>query len=146
MIEIQPLSIVITDDGIVIAVIASLVSIIGILIRRAVIDMDKMKEMRETINKKRKEREDAIKSGKHKKAQKLEEDILQLTLEMMKQSLKPSLYTFVPFILVFYYLKNNFGSVGMVAKIFGLQLNWFLWYLLTAMLTSIIINKIFKLS
>jgi len=44
------------------------------------------------------------------------------------------------------WLKGQYSNVGEVANLFGLSLGWFWWYFVCAMLVSLILNKIFKLS
>ncbi|OYT54001.1 MAG: hypothetical protein B6U72_03795 [Candidatus Altiarchaeales archaeon ex4484_2] len=146
MIDISALGIVITDKGMVIAAVSAGIAVLSSLVRMAVLDREQMKEMKEKLKKQQTEVKEAAKSGHTKKAQKAQEEMMKLTMENMKHSMKPLMFTFIPFILIFNWLRGEYGDVGTVATLFGFNLSWFWWYLVTAMLISITLNKIFKLS
>ncbi len=146
MIDFPALGIVITDNGMMIAAVSAGIAVLSSFVRMAVLDRDQMREMKDKIKKQQKEVKEAAKSGHAKKAQKAQEEMMKLTLENMKHSMKPLIYTFIPFILIFGWLRGEFGDVGTVSTLFGFSLDWFWWYLVTAMLTSLILNKILRLS
>jgi uncharacterized membrane protein (DUF106 family) len=136
----------ITPAGETIALVSIGLSIMSALVRRAVLDMDKMNEMKQQMKKHQETLKQATKSGEKKKAQKAQEELMKLTMENMKHSFKPMIITFIPFILIFYWLRDQYGNVGEVANLFGFGLTWFWWYLVCAMIFSIILNKVFKVT
>ena len=136
----------ITEAGYIIALISMGLAIMSALVRKAVLDQDKMRETKEKLKKYQEEMKKATKSGDTKKLQKSQAEMMKLTMENLKHSFRPMLITFVPFILVFTWLKDQYGSAGTVVSLFGFNLGWFWWYLLCAMTVSLIINKLLKVS
>ena len=146
MFEVAPLGIFVSEAGVVIASVSASLSIISSLVRLAVLDRDKMREMKLQMKEKQKAVKDATKKKQMKKAQKAQEEMMALTMENMKQTMKPMIFTIIPFILVFGWLKDNYEAVGTVETLFGFDLSWFWWYLIAAIFISIILNKLFRLT
>jgi len=146
MIEISPLGIIIKDSGLVISAISGGLALLSSLIRMAVLDMEKMKDIKERLKEQQKIIKEATKKGQIKKAQKAQEELMKLTIENLKHGMKPMIYTIIPFILIFGWLKGEYGNAGTVATLFGFNLDWFWWYLISAMIISMILNKLFKLT
>jgi len=136
----------ITEAGYIIALISMGLAIMSALVRKAVLDQDKMRETKEKLKKYQEEMKKATKSGDTKRLQKSQAEMMKLTMENLKHSFRPMLITFVPFILVFMWLKDQYGSAGTVVSLFGFDLGWFGWYLVCAMTVSLIINKLLKVS
>ncbi|OYT38989.1 MAG: hypothetical protein B6U86_05770 [Candidatus Altiarchaeales archaeon ex4484_43] len=136
----------ITEAGYIIALISMGLAIMSALVRKAVLDQEKMRETKEKLKKYQEEMKKATKSGDTKKLQESQAEMMKLTMENLKHSFRPTLITFVPFVLVFTWLKDQYGSVGTVVSLFGFNLGWFWWYLLCAMTVSLIINKLLKVS
>jgi len=136
----------ITEAGYIIALISMGLAIMSTLVRKAVLDQEKMRETKEKLKRYQEEMKKATKSGDTKKLQKSQAEMMKLTMENLKHSFRPMLITFVPFVLVFTWLKDQYGSVGTVVSLFGFNLGWFWWYLLCAMTVSLIINKLLKVS
>jgi len=136
---------IIEESGIIIAAISIGLMIMSALVRRATTDREKVKEIRERMKEIQKTIKNASKSGNTKKMQKAQEEMMKLTMENMKQSFRPMIITIIPFILIFGWLKNHYESAGTVATVLGFDFSWFWWYLVCAMITSLIINKVLKL-
>ena len=136
----------ITEAGYIIALISMGLAIMSALVRKAVLDQDKMRETKEKLKKYHEEMKKATKSGDTKRLQKSQAEMMKLTMENLKHSFRPMLITFVPFILVFTWLKDQYGSAGTVVSLFGFDLGWLGWYLICAMTVSLIINKLLKVS
>ena len=135
----------ITDAGIAIAGIAIALMIMSSLVRRATVDMEKMKEIKNKLKEHQEVMKKASRSGDIKKMQRAQEEIMKLTMENLKQSLKPMSITIIPFIMIFTWLKSQYANAGTVATLFGFDMNWFWWYFICAVITSILINKILNL-
>ncbi|RLI95527.1 MAG: hypothetical protein DRO90_00245, partial [Candidatus Altiarchaeales archaeon] len=88
----------ITDAGIAIAGIAIALMIMSSLVRRATVDMEKMKEIKNKLKEHQEVMKKASRSGDIKKMQRAQEEIMKLTMENLKQSLKPMSITIIPFI------------------------------------------------
>ena len=136
----------VTFNGQIIAGISLGIAIASALVRRAVLDLDKMKEMKEKMKEHQETLKKATKSGDKKKAQKAQSELMKITMENMKHSFKPMLYTFIPFILIFTWLRGQYGEAGTVATVFNFGLSWFWWYLICSMAFSMTLNKIMKLT
>ena len=136
---------IITQYGVMIALISLGLSVMSTAARIIVLGKHAMKEMKERMKQHQQDLKDATKSGDKKKAQQAQDDLMKLTMENMKHSFKPMIITFIPFILVFGWLKTQYESVGQVANIFGFGFEWFWWYFICAIIFSMVINKIFKL-
>ncbi|HEX55116.1 MAG: hypothetical protein DRO94_00820 [Candidatus Altiarchaeales archaeon] len=135
----------ITDAGIAIAGIAIALMIMSSLVRRATVDMEKMKEIKNKLKEHQEVMKEASRSGDMKKMQRAQEEVMKLTMENLKQSLKPMSITIIPFIMIFTWLKSQYANAGTVATLFGFDMNWFWWYFICAVITSILINKILNL-
>lgn len=136
----------VTLAGQIITEVSLGIAITSSLVRRAVLDLDKMKEMKVKMKEHQKTLKEATKSGDKKKAKKAQDELMKITMENMKHSFKPMLYTFIPFILIFTWLRGEFGEAGTVATLFNFELTWFWWYLICSMAFSLALNKIMKLT
>ena len=74
-------------------------------------------------------------------------------MEQMRHSFKPMLYTMIPFLLVFSWLRTTYDGSGNVVlfsfilPVIGWDgLGWLGWYILSSMVVSIILNKALKLT
>ncbi|HIE33557.1 MAG TPA: DUF106 domain-containing protein [Candidatus Altiarchaeales archaeon] len=137
--------IVIDEPGVVIAAISIGLMIMSSMVRRATIDRVKMEEIRDRMKELQKTMKSASKSGNTKKLQTAQQEMMKLTMENMKQSFRPMVITIIPFIVIFGWLKNHYDNAGTVATVLGFDFSWFWWYLVCAMITSLIINKVLKL-
>jgi len=136
----------ITYDGQIIALISIGLSAMSTLVRVAVIDKGKLAEHKEKI----KVHQDLMKEAQKKKdvkaMQKHQQELFTVMNAQMKNSFKPMIFTMIPFLLIFGWLKDSYESAGVVASIFGYDLGWFGWYFLTSMIISMILSKLFKLT
>lgn len=138
--------ITITPEGQVIAFISIALAIMSALVRKAVLDVKKLNRMKEEMKEQQKIMKEATKSGDTKKMQRAQEHLMKLTMENMKYSFKPMLITFIPFIIIFYWLQGQYSSIGTVATIFNFDLGWLGWYIVVSITLSIIINKLLNVS
>ncbi|MDP3916964.1 MAG: EMC3/TMCO1 family protein [Nanoarchaeota archaeon] len=81
-----------------------------------------------------------------------QKEAMTKNLEYMKHSMKPTLITFVPLILIFGWLKTSFADAGDIVSwgfsipLFGEGLGWLGTYFFSAIIFSIIIRKVLKIS
>tara|TARA_Y100000034_G_C6831793_1_gene375503 strand:- start:584 stop:1018 length:435 start_codon:yes stop_codon:yes gene_type:complete len=68
-------------------------------------------------------------------------ELMKKNMGMMKHNLKPMLFTFIPLIIIFGWLRETYTPMGKL--IFGLS--WFWIYLITAVVFSMIIRKLLKI-
>ncbi|MBN2014340.1 MAG: DUF106 domain-containing protein [Candidatus Altiarchaeota archaeon] len=134
----------ITTAGYEITLISAVIVVMSSLVRRVVIGQDKMDAMKNLMKEKQAKFKEISKSGDMKRIQKAQEEMLQLTMENLKHSFKPMLITFIPIILVFGWLRDQYGSLNNVASLFGFDLSWFWWYFICAMVISLVFNKVLE--
>ncbi len=137
--------------------VATLVSAIIIAISHRLVDQKRMKELKAEIAKYQKKIKKARDRRDLKKATALQNEMMKYNKEMMGMSLRPMMYTFIPIIIIFTWLRryeylNDFIAqqgyliaLPFVIPKFGTTLGWFGWYILCSFPTSILIKKIFKI-
>ncbi len=135
----------ITPDGNEIAAISIGIAIVSSLVRYAVMDREAFAESKKKMKEHQANMKKLSKSGNVKKLQEAQARMMSLFMENMKHSMKPMLFTFIPFILIFYWLKDTYTSVGVVAAPFGYELGWLGWYLVCVMISSMAFNKVLKI-
>ncbi len=136
----------ISPPGETIAFISIGLAVMNTLVRRAVLDRGKLQEQKKKLKEHQRTIKEATKAGDMKRARKAQEDLIEVTMEQMKHSFKPMIFTTIPFLLIFNWLRGEFGSAGNVATLFGFGLTWFYWYLICSITMSIAINKVFRIS
>jgi|WetSurMetagenome_2_1015567.scaffolds.fasta_scaffold10595_3 uncharacterized membrane protein (DUF106 family) len=135
-----------TEAGQSIALISVLISFVSAMVRRATVDMDKVKNSREQMKEHQKMMQEAQKKGDTDQMMRSQEQMTKHMIIQMKQNFKPMLITWIPFILIFKWLSDQYGSMGTVANILGMNLTWFWWYFVVSLCASIIVNKIVQVS
>lgn len=131
-----------TADAQTIGLISFGLSLVGGIVRHIVLDKDMLKEHKSKMKDIKDKMKEAQKNQDVKGMQKHQSDLMSLTMEQMKHSFKPMIFTMVPFILVFKWLRDTYGAAGTVVKLFGFQLGWFGWYFVCAVVSGMIINKL----
>jgi len=76
--------------------------------------------------------------GDTKKMMEIQQQMMQCSMEMMKHSFKPMLITFIPIILVFAFIRNAYATTT-IAK------TWIWYYIISSIIFSMILRKLFKL-
>ena len=72
-----------------------------------------------------------------KQFEELQSEMLQITMVMMKSSFKPMLITFVPFLILFYWIRQVYT---------GLLPNWIWYYIISSLVFSVAYRKVFKMA
>lgn len=148
-----------TKLGLLIGVflVATLVSAIIVAISHRLIDQKRMKELKGEVAKYQRKIKKARDRRDLKRASALQNEMMKYNKEMMVMSLRPMMYTFIPIIVIFTWLRqyeylNEFIAqngyliaLPFVIPKFGNTLGWFGWYILCSFPTSILIKKIFKI-
>jgi uncharacterized membrane protein (DUF106 family) len=135
-----------TEAGQSIALISVLISFVSAMVRRATVDMDKVKDSREQMKEHQKKMQEAQKKGDTDQMMKSQEEMTKHMLIQMKQNFKPMLITWIPFILIFSWMRSQYDTSGDVANLLGMHLGWFWWYFVVSLCASIIVNKIVQVS
>ena len=86
------------------------------------------------------------KDDKEKMAE-IQKEIAGKSLEQMKHSFKPMLYTFLPVILIFYWLRGLYEEMGviLILPFVGWGLNWIWTYILFSFVFSLLLRRILKI-
>ena len=86
------------------------------------------------------------------KVMELQKQAMEKNLVLMKHSMKPTLYTFIPLIIIFGWIRTTFGAPAGEANpvlwhipLLGWGLTWLWIYLLVSIVTSMLIRKLFKI-
>ena len=71
---------------------------------------------------------------------------MQKNMEYMRHSMKPTLYTLLPLLLIFGWLRETFSDTGdlFVVPIVGWGFGWLGTYILVSIISSIALRKVFK--
>lgn len=107
------------------------------LVNYFVLDREKLRTSRQ------RQKELQAESKKHKgnptKQMEISREMASHSLEQMKHSLKPAFITMIPGLVVFWWIRGVFAETTIAGT-------WFWWYFISAIVSSIIFRKIFKLA
>ncbi len=118
-----------------IVAVSLFVTILMILITKKFTNQNRMKELKEI----QKTCQIKVKENKEnpKELAKIQKEMLDCSMELTKHSMKPLLFTFIPLILLFGWLKGIYvGSE--IAK------TWIWWYIGAGVFSNLIFRKIFN--
>ncbi|MCA9485323.1 MAG: DUF106 domain-containing protein [Nanoarchaeota archaeon] len=121
-----------------IIILAALVTLFITAVNYFIMDKEKMRELKSRQKELNKQMKEHQKAGNHEKVKEWTGEIMPMTMEMMKHSFKPMIITFIPIIIFFSFIRSTFAETTLAAT-------WFWWYLGTAMISSILFRKLFKL-
>ena len=119
-----------------IIIISFLISLFVTVIRYFMTDKEKMREIKDKQKNLRAEMK--IHRNNPEKMMEINQKMLDDMPEQMKQSFKPMIITLIPILLVFAWMR----SVYAVTEIAN---NWLWWYIISSLVFSIALGKIFKL-
>ena len=125
---------IIANPKLSIIVISGLVSLFISLVNYFVMDKEKVKNSRE----RQKELQGQMKEhkGNPAKMMEIQKEMMSHVGENFKHSLKPMMITLIPILIVFAWIRNVFT---------GVLSGWIWWYLVSAIVFSMIFRKVFKL-
>ena len=112
-------------------------------------DQNKMKTLKEEI----KVAQQTMKEHKDNKEKfvELQKDLLTKNSQLMKMSIRPTLITFIPVIILFGWIRSTFlpagdlFSWGTSIPLVGTGIGWLVTYILSSIIFSIIIRKALKI-
>ncbi|MBD3387905.1 MAG: DUF106 domain-containing protein [Candidatus Altiarchaeales archaeon] len=107
----------ITTAGQVIGVISAGMALMSSLVRHAVLDKDKLKSQKLKLKEKQSLMKEAQKSKDMKAMQKHQKEMMDLSMEQMRHGMKPMIFTIIPFILVFGWLRGTYGVAGYIYNV-----------------------------
>ncbi|WP_423792883.1 EMC3/TMCO1 family protein [Methanocaldococcus indicus] len=108
--------------AIAILIIALIVSLITNVATKLLVNQERVAEIKEELKNYQKKLKLAQKNPDlMQELQKEQEKYLKLNTELMKMSFKPMIYTWIPIILIFIYLKHVYGFNGLYHQLYP---NW----------------------
>jgi len=121
-----------------IIIVAFILTLLITIVYKLMTDQDLMKSLKAEIKDFQKE----MKNHKDNpsKMMELQKEAMGKNMKYMKHSMKPTLITFIPIILVFGWLRTTYTPIGPL--VFGL--NWIWIYIACSIVFSIVLRKILK--
>tara|TARA_Y100000034_G_scaffold19272_1_gene21695 strand:- start:16173 stop:16568 length:396 start_codon:yes stop_codon:yes gene_type:complete len=116
-----------------IVTISFLITLAMTLVTKYYTDQNRMKELKNIQKACNIKLKDA--QGNPEKTKDIQKELMECSLELMKHSMKPMLFTFLPLILLIWWIKDFY------AEIFA---NWIWWYIGAGIISSIILRKALK--
>ncbi len=113
-----------------VVVVAFLITLIMTLITKKFTNQKRMKELKE----KQKELQKNIRGDPSQMA-KSNKEMMDISMELMKHSFKPMIFTLVPLLLFFMWLRGIYEPI---------LSSWFWWYLGSGIISSIVLRKALK--
>jgi len=129
-------------------IISTLVSLFITLVTSRVVDREKMRRIRERMPQLQEKLKEAQREKDSKKMVKINREMLELQREMMANAFKPMLYTMLPLLLLFswlrYIMPQNTPVVHLPFELpfYGTTLGWLGWYILSSLLVSPVLKKL----
>jgi len=116
-------------------IISIVITFVSSLITKWLTNQEHMKSLKE----RQKELQKELKGCKDDcRMKELQSEMLKITGTLMKSSFKPMLITFIPFLILIYWLK------GIYSPILG---NWWIaWYIGASLVSSLILRKLLKMA
>ncbi len=136
--------------AVAVSLVAFILTTVVTLAYRFLTNQAQMKMMREELKLLQKEIKDHRENPP--KVMDLQKQMMEKNLVLMKHSMKPTLYTFIPLIIIFGWIRTTFGApAGEVNPVLwhipllGWGMSWLWTYLVVSIITSIVIRKLFKI-
>jgi len=137
-------------DGWGVVIISLLLTLMINIFYKLFTDQELMKNLKKELKDLQKEMK-TLKDNPDKFMKK-QKEAMSKNLEYMKHSMKPTLITFVPLILIFGWLRERFADAGDIITwgfhipLFGEGIGWFGTYFFSAIIFSILTRKLLKIS
>jgi uncharacterized membrane protein (DUF106 family) len=137
--------------------VSLLISALIFAITNKVVDQKRMKELKAKTASYQEKIKEAKKRRDLEKVSSIQKVMMKYQKEMMGLSMRPMMYTMIPIVVIFTWLRqydylNDFVAqqgyliaLPFVLPKFGSTLGWFGWYLLCSFPMSVLIKKIFKI-
>jgi uncharacterized membrane protein (DUF106 family) len=137
---------IITPAGYEVAAITVLIAVLSSIVNKVLINRNRMEAIQERTKELQKEMTAATKENNDKKVTELNSELMKLMSEQMKMSFKPMLVTYILFIIILGLINTMYEKAGFVAQGVPLlgDLTWLGWYILIAVLTSLIVEMIYS--
>lgn len=118
-----------------VVIVGFLVTFVMTLVTKKFTDQNRMKELKQIQKKCQIKLKDS--KGDMKKQSEIQKEMMACSMELMKHSMKPMLFTFIPIILLFAWIRGIYT---------GVLSGWIWWYLGSAIISSIILRKVLNVA
>lgn len=136
-----------------IAIISVGVALLSQFLQDKIMGKNVMKERQQKIKEKRQKMQELLKKSDRKSQEELKEvekEMMQMTSEMMQGSMRYMMFTLPIFAVVFFIIGSNYGTAIIDLPIalpwidgkWHTQTNWIGWYIICALLTSMLVKLI----
>ncbi len=130
-----------------VALIAAAVSAGSMLFQKKMVNQDRVDEIKAKMKDYNKRYRKALKEKNEKKIKELEKEGKEVTMmsaELMKHSLKPTMYTLLPILIVISVIKTRYGgqTAAVLPAIGAVDAFW--WYVIVAMMTSMVLEVVYQ--
>ncbi|MDD5112304.1 MAG: EMC3/TMCO1 family protein [Candidatus Altiarchaeota archaeon] len=98
----------VSEGGLVITVVSIGLAVMSTLVRKKVLDQEKLKSQREEMKELNKKVKEAQKAGDNKAFSEHSSRLMELSGDAMKQQFKPMIFTLIPFLLVFNWMRGSY--------------------------------------
>ena len=116
-----------------VVLVSVLITLVMTLVAKYLTNQDRMRELKnvqKTCQIKLKENKDNV-----KKLAEIQKQMLECNMEMMKHSMKPLLFAFIPLILLIGWLKGVYSTTEIASS-------WLWWYIGSGILSSLIFRRL----
>ena len=120
-----------------IVIIAFVVTLITTLITKYLTDQKRIKELRSNAKEKQALFKEARKEGDLDKVKDIQSKMMEENMELMKHSLKPMIYTAIPFLVLFIWIRNVYDPI---------LAHWIWWYIGAGIASSLVLRKFLKVA
>ncbi|MAG78979.1 hypothetical protein CMI40_01235 [Candidatus Pacearchaeota archaeon] len=123
----------ITNPKLSVVTISFLITLAMTLVTKYYTNQNRMKELKDiqkACNIKLKNAE-----GDTEKIKEVQKELMDCSLELMKHSMKPMLFTFLPLIILFWWIRNIYIDI---------LAGWIWWYIGAGIISSIVLRKVLK--
>lgn len=120
--------------------ISFIMSLIVTLVYKWTTDQELLKSLKAEI----KELQKGLREVMHdpEKSMQIRKDLNEKMMKQFKSGLKPTIYTFIPFIILFSWLRNVYSPMGPLV----IGLGWIWVYIISSLILGIILRKLFRVS
>ena len=116
-------------------IISVVITLIMTIVTKYLTNQNRMKELKEIQNTCRIKIKDY--KGKPEELKKIQQEMLECSMELTKHSMKPMLFAFVPLILLITWLRGVFVGTE-------IQSTWIWWYIGAGIFSSILFRRVFR--
>ena len=129
-------------EMIMILIYTLILSLVVSVIYKFLTNQDEMKKVKEEMKYFKDKADEAKKSGDMAKMNQYTNDMLKVSSQQFKHTMKPMFASMFVFIIVLGWFGVAFGEVLINTPFAGFQLSWFYWYIIIAIPATMIFRKI----